>query len=190
MGLRHYGPAVDAFNKQLEVNPYDEYAYNNLGRAYQLMRRYEEAESAFRKQIEMNPLDKFAHGAIGRLYVEAKRYGDAIPELEKAISLTPEQGWLEVDLGTAHLNTNNSERALSAFARAAELSPTPVTWNNVAYQLALKGAYLDRAQQYAESALSAVAADSRNFSIGHVTARELGITQSIASYLDTLGWVA
>ena len=190
MGLRHYEPAIDAFKKQLEVNPYDEYAYNNLGMAYTLERRYNEAESAFRKQLELNPLDKFAHAALGRMYVEAKRYADAIPELEKGISLAPDLASLQIDLGTAHLNTNNAERAMAAFARAAELSPTPTTWNNVAYQLALKGAYLDRAQQFAESAVSAVAADSRNFSIGHITARELGITQSIASYLDTLGWVA
>jgi tetratricopeptide (TPR) repeat protein len=190
MGLRQYEPAIEAFKKQVEVNPYDEYAYNNLGRVYALQRRYDEAESAFRKQLEMNPLDKFAHAALGSLFVDAKRYGDAIPELEKAISLAPDEASLHVDLGTAHLNTGHADQAMTAFSRAAELSPTPLTWNNVAYQLALKRAYLDRAQQYAESALSAVAADSRNFTIDHITARELGITQSIGSYLDTLGWVA
>lgn len=190
LGLRQYEQAIAAFRKQIEANPYDEYAYNNLGRVYAVQRRYGEAESAFRKQLEMNPLDKFAHAALGSLYVEAKRYADAIPELEKAISLAPEEASLQIDLGTAHLNTNHGELAMTAFARAAELSPTPLTWNNVAYQLALKGEYLDRAQQYAESALSAVAADSRNFTIDHITARELGITQSVASYLDTLGWVA
>ncbi len=190
VGLRQYEPAIEAFKKQVDVNPYDEYAYNNLGRVYALQRRYSEAESAFRKQLEMNPLDKFAHAALGSLYVDAKRYADAIPELEKAISLAPEEPSLQIDLGTAQLNTSHGDLAMTAFARAAELSPTPLTWNNVAYQLALKGEYLDRAQQYAESALSAVAADSRNFTLDHITARELGVTQSIGSYLDTLGWVA
>jgi Flp pilus assembly protein TadD len=190
MSLRQYDSAVDAFKKQLEVNPYDEYAYNNLGRVYTLQRRYDEAEAAFRKQLEVNPLDKYARAALGNLYVEVKRYADAVPELEKAISLSPDQASLHIDLGTAQLNSGHPDRAMAAFARAAELSPTPTTWNNVAYQLALKGADLDRAQQYAESALSAVAADSRNFSVGHVTARELSITASIGSYLDTLGWVA
>jgi tetratricopeptide (TPR) repeat protein len=190
MGLRHYEAAIEAFKKQLDVNPYDEYAYNNLGRVYALQRRYEDAEAAFRKQLELNPLDKFAHAALGNMYVEAGRYGDAIPELEKAITLMPEAASLQIDLGTARLNTNLGEQALAAFARAAELAPTPLTWNNVAYQLALKGEYLDRAQQYAESAVSALAADSRNISIGHITGRELAITQSLGSYLDTLGWVA
>jgi tetratricopeptide (TPR) repeat protein len=190
MAMRQYDEAVGAFKKQLEVNPYDEYAYNDLGHAYAVQRRYDDAESAFRKQLELNPLDKYARGALGNLYLESKRYAQAVPELEQAISLTPDQPGLHVDLGTAHLNTGNSDRAMAAFARAAELSPTPTTWNNVAYQLALKGVYLDRAQQYAESAVSAVAAESRNFSVGHVTARELLITASIGSYLDTLGWVA
>ena len=189
-GLRQYGPAVDSFKKQLEVDPYDEYAYNWLGRIYALQRRYPDAEAAFRKQLEMNPLDKYAHAALGNMYVEAARYAEAITELEKAITLTPEQASLQIDLGTARLNTNNGEQALAAFARAAELAPTPLTWNNIAYQLALKGEYLDRAQQYAESAVSALAADSRNIDITHVTGRELGITESLGSYLDTLGWVA
>ena len=190
VGLRHYEPAIEAFKKQLEVNPFDEYAYNNLGRVYALQRRYGEAEAAFKKQLELNPLDKFAHAALGNMYVEAERYADAIPELEKAITLMPDQASLHIDLGTARLNTNRGEQALAAFARAAELAPTPLTWNNVAYQLALKGEYLDRAQQYAESAVSALAADSRNIDIAHVTGRELGITESLGSYLDTLGWVA
>jgi len=41
---------------------------------------------------------------------------------------------------------------------AVELAATPLVWNNIAYQLSLKKAHLDRAQQYAESAVSATAA--------------------------------
>jgi predicted negative regulator of RcsB-dependent stress response len=92
-------------------------------------------------------------------------------------------------MGTAYLNLNQNEQALASFARAAELSPTPNTWNNVAYQLALKRVNLDRAQQYAESAVAAVTAESRNFTISRVTPRELGVVESLAAYWDTLGWV-
>ena len=34
MQTRQDDLAVSAFQKQIEVNPYDEYAYNNLGRVY------------------------------------------------------------------------------------------------------------------------------------------------------------
>ena len=54
-----------AFKKALDVNPYDEFAYNNLGRAYWQDRKYDEAMEAFHKQLENNPLDKFAHANLG-----------------------------------------------------------------------------------------------------------------------------
>jgi tetratricopeptide (TPR) repeat protein len=189
LGLRQVDAAIDAFKKQLEINPYHEQANTNLGRSYLQQRRYAEAEAAFRKQLELNPLDKYAHGILGHQYVEMERYADAIPVLEKAISLSSEDASLHVEMGTAYLNLNQNEQALASFARAAELSPTPNTWNNVAYQLALKRVNLDRAQQYAESAVAAVTAESRNFTISRVTPRELGVVESLAAYWDTLGWV-
>jgi tetratricopeptide (TPR) repeat protein len=189
MGLRQVDAAVDAFKKQLEINPYHEHAHTNLGRAYLQQRRYADAEAAFRKQLELNPLDRYAHANLGHQYVEMERYQDAIPVLEKAISLSSDDAALQVEIGTAYLNLDKNDEALAAFARASELSPTPTTWNNVAYQLALKRVHLDRAQQYAESAVAAVTAESRNFTLGRITARELAVVESIAAYWDTLGWV-
>jgi tetratricopeptide (TPR) repeat protein len=92
-------------------------------------------------------------------------------------------------MGTAYLNVNKSDEAMASFDRAASLASNPTTWNNIAYQLSLKGAHLDRAQQFAESAVSAVTAESRTFSADRVTTRELGLVESIAAYWDTLGWV-
>jgi tetratricopeptide (TPR) repeat protein len=189
LGLRQVDPAIDAFKKQLEINPYHEQANTNLGRSYLQQRRYADAEAAFKKQLELNPLDKYAHAVLGHQYVEMERYGDAVPILEKAISLSSEDASLHVEIGTAYLNLNKNDEALASFARAAELAPTPNTWNNVAYQLALKRVNLDRAQQYAESAVAAVTAESRNFTISRVTPRELGLVESLAAYWDTLGWV-
>ena len=189
LALRQVDPAIDAFKKQLEINPYHEQAHTNLGRAYLQQRRYSEAETAFRKQLDINPLDKYAHANLGHQYIEMEKYEAAIPVLEKAISLASDDASLHVEMGTAYLNLNKNDEALAAFGRAAELSPTPMIWNNVAYQLALKGVHLDRAQQYAESAVAAVAAESRNFTIERVTARELSLVESIGAYWDTLGWV-
>ena len=189
LGLRQVDAAIQAFKKQLDINPYHEQANTNLGRSYLQQRRYLEAEAAFKKQLDLNPLDKYAHGILGHQYVEMERYADAIPVLEKAISLSSEDASLHIEMGTAYLNLDKNEQALASFARAAELSPTPNTWNNVAYQLALKRVNLDRAQQYAESAVAAVTAESRNFTISRVTPRELGVVESLAAYWDTLGWV-
>jgi tetratricopeptide (TPR) repeat protein len=193
MGLRQDDAAVAALQKQIEINPYDEYAYNNLGRVYWQDRKYEDAVTAFHKQLEINPLDKFAHSNLGAMYSEWHKYDEAVPELEKAASLIPDSdpgsAELQVSLGDAYLNLGQDDKALAAFDHAVELAATPLVWNNIAYQLSLKKAHLDRAQQYAESAVSATAAALRNISLDRVTQQELPLVSSLIAYWDTLGWV-
>jgi tetratricopeptide (TPR) repeat protein len=189
LATRQNDAAIEALQKQIEINPYDEFAYNNLGRAYWQERKYDDAVTAFHKQLEMNPLDKFAHANLGGMYAEWHKYDEAAPELEKAASLTPESPELQVSLGDAYLNLGQDDKALAAFDRAVELSATPLVWNNIAYQLSLKKAHLDRAQQYAESAVSATAAALRNLSLDRLTQQDLPLVPSLIAYWDTLGWV-
>jgi tetratricopeptide (TPR) repeat protein/transglutaminase-like putative cysteine protease len=187
--MRENDQAIAAFQKQIEVNPYDEYAYNNLGRVYWNDRKYDEAAKAFNKQLENNPLDKYAHANLGIMYAEWHKYQEAVPELEKAASLTPDSADLQVSLGDAYLNLGQDDKALATFDHAVELAATPLVWNNIAYQLSLKNAHLDRAQQYAESAVSATAAALRNISLERLTQPDLQLVSSLVAYWDTLGWV-
>ncbi len=193
LGTRQDDQAIACFRKQIEVNPYDEFAYNNLGRVYWQERKYDDAVSAFNKQLENNPLDKFAHSNLGAMYAEWHKYDLAVPELEKAASLTPESAELQVTLGDAYLNLGQDDKALATFDHAVELAAgtnaTPLVWNNIAYQLSLKKTHLDRAQQYAESAVSATAAALRNVSLDSLTRNDPPLVQSLIAYWDTLGWV-
>ncbi len=188
-GIRKDTEAIAAFNKQIELNPYDEYAYNNLGRVYWQARKYEDAVTAFHKQLEINPLDKFAHANLGAMYSEWHKYAEAAPELEKAASLTPDNPELQVTLGDAYLNLGQDDKALATFDHAVQIAATPLIWNNIAYQLSLKKTHLDRAQQYAESAVSATAAALRNVSLDRLTPQDLPLVPSLIAYWDTLGWV-
>ena len=181
--------AITAFQKQIDVNPYDEFAYNNLGRVYWNERKYDDAVKAFNKQLENNPLDKFAHANLGAMYAEWHKYDQAVPELEKAASLAPDNAELQVSLGDAYLNLGQDDKALAAFDHAVEMNATPLVWNNIAYQLSLKKTHLDRAQQYAESAVSATAAALRNVSLDRLTQKELPLVPSLIAYWDTLGWI-
>ncbi len=189
MGMRQNDDAIAALKKQIEINPYDEYAYNALGRVYWQERKYDDAVTAFDKQIEINPLDKFAHAGLGAMYSEWHKYDLAAPELEKAASLTPDDPALQVSLGDAYLNLGQDDKALATFDHAVELSATPLVWNNIAYQLSLKKSHLDRAQQYAESAVSATTAALRNLSLDRLTQQDLPLVPSLIAYWDTLGWV-
>lgn len=181
--------AIGAFQKQIEINPYDQYAYNNLGRVYWIQRKYDLAAQAFNNQIGVNPLDQFAHANLGGLYLDWKKYPEAVPELEKAVSIQPQNPGLQVQLGTAYLNTGQADKAQGAFDKAVQLAPVPVIWNDIAYQLSLKKVRLDLAEQYAESAVEATTAASRNLTLDKPEMRDFAITYSLSAYWDTLGWV-
>jgi tetratricopeptide (TPR) repeat protein len=189
LSMRDNDQAIAAFQKQIENNPYDDYAYNALGRAYWQERKYDDAVTAFNKQIDLNPLDKYAHAGLGSMYSEWHKYDLAAAELEKAASLMPDNAELQVTLGDAYLNLGQDEKALATFDHAIEISATPLVWNNIAYQLSLKKSHLDRAQQYAESAVSATTAALRNLSLDRLTQQDLLLVPSLIAYWDTLGWV-
>ena len=189
MVLRQNEDAVAAFKKQAELNPYDEYAYGAIGWAYTTDRKYDQAAEAFNKAIEINPLSEYAHAALGSMYQEAHQYDKAASELEKAVSLKSDDSSLQISLGDAYLNLGQDDKALAAFDRAIQISATPSVWNNIAYQLSLKQAHLDRAQQYAESAVTAVANSLRNLSLEQVSDRDLAMVSELDANWDTLGWV-
>ena len=181
--------AIEAFRKQIEIDPYDEFAYEGLGLAQAGMEKYTDAIASFRKQLEVKPLDSVAQASLATTLVQARRYTEAATELEKAIALSPEDPRLYVSLGQTHLELRQNDKAQADFDKAVEQGPSPVIWNNIAYELSLHTVNLDRAQQYAESAVAATAAELRNADLDHVSSRDLGRVTSIASYWDTLGWV-
>ena len=185
MGLRQTEQAMQMYKR---TNPYDETA-QQLGGAHATARQYDAAATAYGKAIEINPLSDYAHAALGSMYSEEHQYDKAAPELEKAVSLKPDNAFLEINLGDAYLNLGQDDKALAAFDRAIDLSATLEVWNNIAYQLSLKKAHLDRAQQYAESAVTAVAAALRNSSLDQLSLRDLGLVLSLDADWDTLGWV-
>lgn len=181
--------AVIAFQKQIALNPYDENAYRNLGLVYQRQQKFAESVEALKKQLEVKPLDKAAQSLLGVVYREWRKYEEAAAELEKAISLDPENAALHVNLGQSYLNLKQNDKAIQAFDKAVELEPSPTVWNNVAYELSVNRVHLERARQYAESAVAATAAELRNVELSRVTMNDMRKISALASYWDTLGWI-
>jgi tetratricopeptide (TPR) repeat protein/transglutaminase-like putative cysteine protease len=189
MRIGKFDEATASFRKQLEANPSDEHANDYLGLALEQQKRNDEAAAAFRRQIVLNPLDTIAHAALGTILLEGHQDADAVPELEKATILSPESAELEVSLGRAYLNTGATDKALEAFTKGVTLSPTPVVWNNVAYNLANHGVDLDDARKYAESAVKATAESLEKANLSRVAPSDFRQVSNLAVYWDTLGWV-
>jgi tetratricopeptide (TPR) repeat protein len=186
---RKYPEAIEVLKEQIKIDPFEDFAYSLLGRVYWRQQDYTHAEEAFRKQIEVSPLDQYAFASLGEMLVEARKYKEAIPELERAISLNQEEEMLHVSLGRAYLNLGETQKAIAAFEEAIKLDRSPLTLNNVAYFLSEKGAQLDKAQQYAESAVTSIANELRNVETTNLTIEDLGDVSSLTAYWDTLGWV-
>jgi tetratricopeptide (TPR) repeat protein len=123
------------------------------------------------------------------MYQESHQYDKAAAELEKAASLKSDDSGLQINLGNAYLNLGQDDKALAAFDRAIQISATPEVWNDIAYQLSLKQVHLYRAQQYAESAVTAIANALRNLSLDQVSDRDLALVSELDAKWDTLGWV-
>ncbi|HKE56979.1 MAG TPA: tetratricopeptide repeat protein, partial [Pyrinomonadaceae bacterium] len=181
--------AIQVLRDQTKINPFDNYVYNLLGRIYWDKQDFAQAETAFRKQLEIAPLDQSAHSNLGQMLVEWRKYKEAVPELESAISLDPEDEALHVSLGRAYLNLGETQKAIQSFDRALKLDSGPGVWNDVAYNLAVSKVQLDKAQQYAESATTAVANELRNVELDNLTMDQLDSVSSLVAYWDTLGWV-
>jgi tetratricopeptide (TPR) repeat protein len=187
--LKNYSDAVSAFHKQLEVNPADEHAGNYLGAALEGQRDYDGAIAAFRRQTEDHPLDPVAHAALGELLVDQHQYIAAISELEKGGVLAPRNPEIQLALGRAYLNLDKIPEAANAFDHAARISPTPAVLNEIADQLATRKIALDKAQQYAQAAVSATVEDLRGIALPNVDAEQMNAAARLGDYWDTLGWV-
>ncbi len=186
---RKFTEAIEVLREQTKINPFEDYAYTLLGRVYWQQQDYPNAEASFRKQIEVTPLDQVAHASLGQMLIEWRKYKEAIPELEQAISLTPDREILHVTLGQAYLNVGETQKAIDAFEQAIKMERSPLVLNDVAYFLADKGTQLDKALQYAESAVTSMASTLRSVEAANLTREDLGNVSALAAYWDTLGWV-
>src|ERR1041384_1243851 len=186
---KKYAEAIEVLREQTKINPFEDYVYSLRGRVYWEQQDYTNAEASFRKQIEVTPLDQYAHASLGQMLVESRRYKEAVPELERAISLAPEAEMLQVSLGRAYLNLNETQKAIAAFEEAIKLDRNAEVLNDIAYFLSDKGVQLDKALQYAESAVTTTATGLRNVEVNNLTSDDLYDVASLAAYWDTLGWV-
>jgi len=189
MAMMQLDKSVSAFNRALEINAYDEFAYNNLASAYELQQNYEKAKESYRKQLEINPLDEYAHSNLGRLLLRDGQNDEAVKELERARGIKPDDALASQQLGEAYLNLGQTDKAMAAFDKALENSPTPMMWNNVAYVLAKSSKKLDKALEYAQSAVSTTETQLRNVPKDQAEWQGRAISASLGSYWDTLGWV-
>lgn len=189
VGLRKSELAIQAFRKQIEIVPGHFAAHLNLGRALRVAGQFKDAEAASKKAVDLEPENADARWNLGALYLVQKQYSDALPSLEKAAALNNQNASIHIDLARALLGLNQDEKAFAALDTAVMLRPEPLIWNNAAWYLSLAGKRLDRAQEWAESAVVSTAARFRSVVPETIGDSNVAMARSLVSYWDTLGWV-
>ena len=189
LGLGKYEDAAAAFRKQLATNPTDETANNLLGIALYDEKKYDDAAAAFKKQIALKPLDPNAYAYLGAVYIDQKQFDAALADLEKAVVLDPDNAAVRLRLGEAYLGVGKTAPALDAFDKTASLSPSPLIWNQIAYDLAEHDVALDRAEHFANLAVDSTEAALSNVNLRRLMNDALEDTAALPSFWDTLGWV-
>ena len=186
---RKWEESIDAYNKQIEVNSFDEYTYNNRGLAEWALKRFAAAEASFRQQIVVAPLDRYAHANLGKLLVEQLRFVDAVSPLESATRITADDAWLHVALGRAYTGSNRPTDAVASFERAVALKGEPAVWNDIAWRMAESSLTLDKALDYARLAVNGASEQSAHATLDKPAKPQIVMSASLAAYWDTLGWV-
>ncbi|HEX5874293.1 MAG TPA: DUF3857 domain-containing protein [Pyrinomonadaceae bacterium] len=185
-----YDAALQVLREQIKINPFDDFAYYMLGIVYWGQEDYANAEKSFRKQLQVNPLSQSTHAKLGQMLVDAGKYKEAIVELERAVSMTREEDYeLHMGLGRAYLYMGNTEKSLPAFEAAIKINRSPHVLNDIAYYLSESEVHLDKAVQYAETAVTTITNNLRNVETANLKIDDLYNVSSLAGYWDTLGWI-
>jgi protein O-mannosyl-transferase len=119
-------------------------AHYNLGFLMQRQNRAEQAVREYRQAIALStdPMEAAqAHNNLGILYLMSKNYTAALPELNAAIAFNPNEQNSYIGRGTIELESWNYAAAAADFARAAEISPSPVACYWLGQALEHKGDY-------------------------------------------------
>ena len=96
------------------------------------------------------PEETAGPAGLGLSFFRLKRYAEAQSALEAAARLSPESSEVQQLLGNAYLHGGEREKALASYQKALEITPVPLMFNNIAYQLTEKNESIPLALEYAK----------------------------------------
>jgi len=120
---REFDAARRLFEKTVEADPKDRFAWNNLGRALASLGRLDEARRAYQKQIEVNPADAYAYNNLGLIYERQGNWGQAVDSLQKQLQVHPGDQYATLNLPRALIHERRWKDAQDASLAALQAQP-------------------------------------------------------------------
>jgi tetratricopeptide (TPR) repeat protein/transglutaminase-like putative cysteine protease len=188
MELRKYADAETAFWKYLELAPNDPYAYSSVVWALNAQKKYDDSIELLKKRLASNPNDAPAQQQLGGMYLVKRQPDLAVPKLQKGITLNPNVSAAHHMLAQAYVQLKDFDKAAASYQRAIDLDSSPLTLNNVAYELSVANTHLDLADTWSTRAVHAVELELNQARLPFQS-QIMFYTNQIAAFWDTLGWI-
>lgn len=119
-----HGPAAEAINKAIELDPYSELAHLELGRIRLRQKRYKEAIAAAQASLALNPESGTAHELLGETYLGQGRWAECERAYRDALKRSPNDATSLNNLGVALERQGRLTDAALAYKAAVLADPT------------------------------------------------------------------
>ena len=137
---------VSALQAELQADPRDVKAYENLGLAYQQRARetgdasyYTKADGILHRALALRPNDLIATAGLGQLALSRHRFREALALGVRARRISPTTGGVYGVIGDAELELGRYPQAFHAFDRMAAIKPGVASYARVSYARELLG---------------------------------------------------
>jgi tetratricopeptide (TPR) repeat protein len=124
--------AESSYQKAVDLNAYNTYAWNNLAILYNDLGEHQKAIDVCKKSIAMKPKNTLAYSILGDVYRQLGQYEDAKECYQTAARLEPKVAQYWVSLGEIQFEQKRDKEALRALLKASRLNDEdPEIWKKI-----------------------------------------------------------
>jgi tetratricopeptide (TPR) repeat protein len=180
--------SIEQFRAEEKVSPENVRSYQIVAMFLTQTNKHDEAIQEWRKLLKVDPENRTAALALGGLLYRSGKYPEAVDVLETAVKTAPDSSSLQMQLGASYIKMGQNEKAIASFRKVVDQKgDDPGILNEIAYTLAENKLRIDLAQQYAETAVKKLEAESvRVVAEADTSAR---VVYQLSLTWDTLGWI-
>jgi tetratricopeptide (TPR) repeat protein len=127
-----YVQAITAYQKAIQLNPYNTYARNNLAVAYVDLGENIKAVDICKQAIQQKPKNSEGYVILGAVYRQSGQFEDAKDCYQTACRLDPKAVIHWINLGDIFTDQQRNKEALRAYLKASRLTPDdPQVWKKI-----------------------------------------------------------
>jgi tetratricopeptide (TPR) repeat protein len=125
--LNYFRPALEAFERSLQLDPASVKAENNRGLALEALNQIDDATAAFRKALAMQASSPHPSEQpmlnLATVLIDRNQLDEALPLLQQAQQIAPRDWKILAQLGRLYTLKDNLSAAREVLERAVEIEP-------------------------------------------------------------------